>query len=396
LGGIGVGDRSGMRQQSIVRGTILYGLPVFAYMYTVGSVGFWLPLYVRIHGFSYLEVQLLATVYFLVITPSTLLVGKLGDRSEHPNRIVAAGMVLNALAVTLMAHITESIPLMGVRVIQAIGLSTSFPIALGALSLYLGVSRGVGSNAFMMATGMAAGSIIGGILIELAGFEWMFYSAVLISLLAALLSLSTDFPKVRTGTGLIESLKKVPASVWVVLVGLLLRNTLATGVYSILAILFNQILGLSLLETAIALAVNPIVQAMASLYVADKVKHRELHFYSLAIASTSLVFILYYYTRSIELAIIAQILQGVTFAVINVAGNVYIISRIPETERYTASSLFNFAFNLGWVVGTVIAGLVMNAYGPIQWLKIAIILLPIVGLATFVAGKKLEGTSRAP
>lgn len=379
-----------MRGSGGVWGTIRYGLPVFAYMYTVGSVGFWLPLYVKLHGFSYLEVQLLATAYFLVITPSTLIVGKLGDRSEHPNRIVAVGMILNALAVIIMAHVVDFPSFIGSRFVQALGLSTSFPIALGALSLSLGVSRGVGSNAFMMAAGMATGSLIGGFLIDVAGFKWMFYSAVFISLLAGVLSLSTEFPRVRARSGLLDTLMRVPGSVWVVILGLLFRNILATGVYSILSILFNQILGLSLLETAIALAVNPIIQATASLYVAKRVVGRELVYYSTAIASTSIVFILYYFTRSIWMAVGAQILQGITYAVINVSGNIYIISRMPASERYTASSLYNFAFNLGWVVGTLIAGVFMNLYGPIQWLIIAIILLPIVGLTTFIAGKVLE------
>lgn len=383
------GERSKLR-------VIEYGLPVFAYMYTVGSVGFWLSLYAKINGFSYLQVQLLATVYFLVITPSTLIVGRLGDRSERPNRIVAVGMLLNALAVYLMAHLTKPTPLMGTRIIQALGLSTSFPIALGALSLYLGVSRGVGVNAFMMAAGMASGSIVGGLLITYIGFEWMFYSASLISLLASIVSLSTSFPRVRSGSSFWEVLARAPKSVWVVLAGLLARNTLASGVYAILSVLFNQILGLSILETAVALAVNPVVQAAASLFIADMVRGRELKYYSAGIASTSLVFLTYYYTRSLWMAVLAQVIQGVSYAVIVVAGNVYIISRMPESERYTASSLYNFAFNLGWVTGTATAGLFMNYYGPVNWLIVATLLLPVVGAFTYFAGRWVERRSGSP
>ncbi|MCE4599958.1 MAG: MFS transporter [Desulfurococcales archaeon] len=370
--------------------TAVYGVPVFAYMYTIGSVGFWLPLYVKLHGFSYLEVQLLATVYFIILTPSTVIAGWLTDKTGRPSIIASTGMLLNAASILLMAHIVEPLPLMAVRVVQALGLSAAIPVALGALSLALGVSQGVGSNAFIMASGMSLGSVLGGLIIEYLGFKPMFYSAAAISLIAALISHATDYPRVQSRIDFSEALRRIPASVWLVLAGLVGRNTLATGVYSILAILFNQILGLSLVETALALAVNPIVQSLASLYIPKRVEGRELALYSLGISSTAIVFMLYYITDNIATAAIAQTVQGLTYALINISGNVYIISRTPSEIRYTASSLYGFAFNLGWVLGTLAAGAFMQRYGPIAWLKLAIALLPLIGLATYVAGRRAE------
>ncbi len=373
-----------------LRDLAAYSAPVFAYMYTVGSVGFWLPLYAKINGFTYLEVQLLATVYFIVIAPSVLIAGWLSDRTGRPGEIAFLGMILNAVAVALMPSIMRPFPLMADRVIQALGLSTAAPVALGALSLVLGVSRGVGSSAFIMASGMAIGSIVGGVLVEYLGFPALFYSASIISIIAGVMALTTEFPRVRGERGLLFALRRVPLSAWIVLLGLLFRNTLATGVYAILAIIFHQIVGLTILETALALSINPIVQAFFSLQVSRLAEGRELPIYSLALASTSIVFTLYYFSKTLILILVAQVVQGIVYSTISVSGNMYVISKTPEEIRYTASSLYSLFFNIGWITGTLTAGIYMNIFGPVSWIRLSIILLPLVGLGTFIGARATQ------
>ncbi len=343
-----------------------------------------MPLYAKELGFSYLEVQLLATVYFLVITPATVVAGFLADKTGRPGFIVVSGMALNAVACALMGHLYTPPSLMADRVVQALGLATAFPIALGALSLALGVRRGVGSNSFIMASGMAAGSLAGGYIVEEHGYRLLFYSASMVSLLAAAVALKTRFPRPGERPRLFEALRRVSRGVWIVLAGLLARNTLATGVYAVLAVIFNKVLGLTLFETAVALSVNPVVQALASMPISSLAKGRELAVYSMGLAGTSLVFLIYYTAGGFYDVLAAQVVQGLSFAAINVAGNMYVISRTPEEIRYTASSLFGFFFNLGWITGTLAAGVFMDAYGPEAWLRVAIVGVPLVAALTYL------------
>jgi len=372
-----------------------YGLPVFAYMYTVGSVGFWLPLYAWSLGFDYSTIQLLATVYFAAITPATLAAGVLADRTGRPGLVAGAGMALNAAATAAMAHLASPTPLLASRALQGLGLASAFPVALGALSLAMGVRAGVGSTASVMGTGMAVGSIAGGVLLETLGFPALFYSAAAVSLAAAAAAVVTEFPRPRVSRPrLLAALSRVPASVWAVLAGLYTRNLLATGVYSVLAIVFTEVIGLGVAETAVALSVNPLVQALAAPAIARASRGRELAVYSLGIAATGAVFASYLAARSLVHVLAAQVLQGVSFAAINVAGNTYIIGRSPEEIRYTASSLFGFAFNLGWISGTLVAGPYMDAHGPRAWIALAAALAPIVALATYTLARLLEKRSR--
>jgi len=368
-------------------------MPAFAYMYTVGSVGFWLSLYAKELGFNYTTIQLLATVYFAVITPATLLSGVLADKTGRPGAIVALGMLINGAATLAMAHLTEPLPLLASRALQGLGLASAFPIALGALSLALGVRGGVGSTAMIMGAGMAAGSIAGGLLVETLGFQALFYSAALVSFAASILATTSEFPRPGPRPRLLPALRRVPRSVWAVLAGLLARNLLATGVYSVLAVIFRWVIGLSLVETAVALSLNPLVQAASSRWIAGRIEGREILAYSLGIAGTGLVFLIYLYSETLPPILVAQVIQGLSFAAINVAGNMYIISRSPEEIRYTASSLFGLFFNLGWILGTLIAGPVMDAYSPRAWLALAGMVIPVIAAVTYLAASRLERAS---
>ena len=371
---------------------IVYGLPALAYMYTVGSVGFWLPLYAADLGFSYTEIQLLATIYFLVITPGVLLAGALADATGRPGLLVALGMMANAASVFLMPHYSTPHALMALRVLQALGLSTAFPVAMGALSLYLGVRRGVGSGAVFTSLGMALGSLAGGLLLEAHGYPPVFYSAGLVSLAAGAAALATRWPRSPGGGRgrLLHGLRRVPVPVWLVLAGLVARNTLATGVYSVLAVVFRRVVGLGVIGTTIALTVNPLVQAVAGLPMSLAARGRELLVYSLGLAGTSLVFHLYLEAQGLPGVLTAQVVQGLTFSAIQVAGNMYIISRSPEEIRYTASSLFGLAFNSGWILGTLVAGPYMDRYGPEAWISLASKLIPLVAFATYASASLSE------
>ncbi len=352
--------------------TIKIGLPAFTYFYTVGSVGFWLPLYVKGLGWSYTLISLLATVYFLAITPSNIISGLLADLTGKPSKILAAGMTLNAIATSLMPYTASPHAMMLLRVAQGLGLATSLPLALGGLSLLHGVSRGVGITVLMQGLGMASGSILGGLLVERLGYAAMFHSSALLSLASALLALRWRVEARPARARIIEALRRIPLRVLVIPVTLTLRNIFASGVFAVLSIIFSVRIGLGIVETAIALALNPLAQMLLGLVGPRLVRGWELYAYSTGLASTGISFLLYLYSTSPLDVYTAQILLGAGFGLASVAGNIYIISNSPREVRYTASSLFSFAFNLGWILGTSISGAVMDAMGLEAWIKASV------------------------
>ncbi len=361
------------------------GLPAFAYFYTVGTVGFWLPLFAESLGMSYTGIQLLATVYFLFITPSTLLAGIAADVTGRPDLIIVAGMLANAASTALMPHLTGTYELLALRAVQGLSLATSIPVALGSLSLTLGVVGGVTATLMFSGLGMVTGSVTGGYLLSRYGFAPIFYVAAAISVAAGLLALGWRPGIVVRRENIVEALKRLPAPVAVVVGALVARNFFASGVFATMSILFSDVKGLGPVETGFAMAVNPAFQVAMSLVLGSLVLGRELYLYSLGLAATGLVFQLYLHASGLQGILLAQAVLGTFYAMVMVSGNTYIINRAPREIRYTASSLYGFAFNLGWVLGTPVAGAFMDRYSLEAWVALASFGCAAAGLLALAA-----------
>ncbi|MCE4624637.1 MAG: MFS transporter [Desulfurococcales archaeon] len=362
--------------------------PAFAYMFTVGAVGFWLPLFLEeAAGYTHSMTEAIATVYFASLAVGGITAGMATDETRKPHLVAFLGLSLNAAVIFLMPRLTAFHYMLVLRIVQGLSLSTAIPVALGSLSLLLGARRGVGFTALAMSTGMAVGSLYGGVVVEGLGYTPLFDTTALISLLAAAASTRLRVPGLRTRRPRVSELVKlVRGSVAVALAGIFGRQTLATGVYAILAVYLKLVLGLSVLETAVALTVNPVVQGFLSVpmsRLASRGYARTL--YSTGISLTCCVFaLLSLSTGKALIAYASMILQGIAFAMVNVSGNYIVITGLPEENRYTASSLFNLFFNLGWVAGTGLAGVALAYLNPLRWLEIAASGLLLLGLAVYI------------
>ncbi|MCE4598688.1 MAG: MFS transporter [Desulfurococcales archaeon] len=368
--------------------TIRAGLPAFTYFYTVGSIGFWISLYAKELQWGYTLINLLATVYFIALTPSNIVAGILADITGRPGLLLTLGMAGNGVTSLLMPHTEHPITLLALRAFQGISLATSLPLALGSLSILYGVRGGVAITVLFTGSGMASGALAGGLLVQYFGFTHLFYSTALISFVASLLSLGWEPPPLERPRSITESLKKMPPSYIAVITALAMRNTFSSGVFAIVSIYFTKHVGLDSHVTGLALALNPVTQAITSLLVSRYISGRELIYYSLGLSMTSIVFTLYYIANDPITVLTAQLLLGASFGTVMVSGNMYLISNAPRELRYTASSLFSFAFNLGWILGTVIAGPYMDVHTPESWIKVAIIgtlASGIVGITPLIA-----------
>jgi len=353
--------------------TIRAGLPAFTYFYTVGSISFWISLYARELGWGYALINLLATVYFVALTPSNIIAGMLADVTGKPGLLLALGMAGNGIASVLMPHVGHPLSLLSLRALQGISLATSLPLALGSLSILHGVRGGVAITVLFTGSGMASGALAGGLIVEHIGFKPLFYSTALISFTASILSMGWEPPPLERPASIFKSLRKMPLSFIAVITALAVRNTFSSGVFAIVSIYFTRHVGLSPDIAGIALALNPVTQAITSLIVSRYIAGRELVCYSLGLSTTGVVFTLYYIAHDPVTVLAAQLLLGASFGTVMVSGNTYLISNAPRELRYTASSLFSFAFNLGWILGTLIAGPYMDSHSPESWLRIAIL-----------------------
>ncbi|BAA79644.1 putative MFS transporter [Aeropyrum pernix K1] len=348
-------------------------LPAYAYFYNVGSIGFWLPLHVRELGWPYTYITLIATWYFVAVTLATPLVGLLSDLTRRPGYILAGGMAVVAATSVAIPHVENPPLLMALRALQGLGLAVGLPIALGSLSLIQGVRRGVASTVIASGLGMSGGAFLSGLMVEYLGFPALFYAAAVPAALSTLVALGWRPPPPPSGSpGLLAALRSMPWEVLVVMAGIAVRNTFASGVFSVVSIIFNKIVGISYTATGVVLAINPAVQASVTTVFERIMRGRALLLYSTGLSGTALAFYLYLTAGSALDLAAAQIALGAFYGATVVSGNTMIIALAPSEIRYTASSLYTFAFNIGWILGTSIAGKVMDAAGVDAWIKLAI------------------------
>ena len=326
--------------------------------------------------------EYVATAYFASLSASSIIAGALADATRRPGLLASLGLLANGVSILLMPRYTGFEEMLLIRVLQGTGLSTAIPVSLGSLSMILGEAWGVGATALFTAAGMALGSLTGGLIISFLGYDMLFLVSGLLSILAALAVLGIPQPPGPTRMPRPSDLARaLRGRVGSVLVGIFLRQSLATGVYAALSIILSSVLGLSLLETAAALTINPVVQGFVSLLIPRWVGRLAGPMYGLGIALTGVVFLMLAESQgSPHMALAAMALQGVAFGLVNTSGNYIVIEGLPREIRYTASSLFSIFFNLGWIVGTALAGVALSRVSPGLWLEITGVMLGLLGL----------------
>ncbi|WP_181309753.1 DHA2 family efflux MFS transporter permease subunit [Nocardioides campestrisoli] len=130
------------------------------------------------------------SAYLLAYAVPVLITGRLGDR-YGPKRLYLIGLVLFTLA-SLWCGLTGSITgLVLARVAQGLGASMMTPQTMAVITRIFPASRRGSAMALWGATAGVAtlvGPILGGVLVDLAGWEWIFFINVPVGIVAFVLA----------------------------------------------------------------------------------------------------------------------------------------------------------------------------------------------------------------
>lgn len=148
-----------------------------------------LPLIAASFGVELTAVQWVVTAYLLVISSLLPLFGKIGDMYGR-RRIYLLGFVIFTIG-SLLCSLANSIWLLvAARVLQAIGASMLMSNSPAIVSVtFPGKERGrvLGMNGTVVALAAMAGPSLGGILVGLFNWQWIFYINLPIGIIAYLL-----------------------------------------------------------------------------------------------------------------------------------------------------------------------------------------------------------------
>src|SRR4051812_40311580 len=139
---------------------------------------------------------LVVTIYQLVLVMTLLPFSALGDRLGH-RRLYQIGQVVFTIA-TILCFFAKSLPfLLIVRAAQALGAAAALSVSSALIrSIYPStqLGRGLGINSVVVSSSAALAPTIGGLVLSIAPWPWVFASAVPFALLSLALGRALPDP----------------------------------------------------------------------------------------------------------------------------------------------------------------------------------------------------------
>lgn len=143
---------------------------------------------------------LVVTVYQLVLVMTLLPLSALGDRIGH-RRLYQYGLLIFVIA-TILCFFARSLPfLLIVRAVQALGAAAALSVSTALVrSIYPAkhLGRGMGVNSVVVSSSMALAPTIGGLVLSLGPWPWVFASAVPFAIVSLFLGRALPDPVSRT------------------------------------------------------------------------------------------------------------------------------------------------------------------------------------------------------
>ncbi|MCE7006005.1 DHA2 family efflux MFS transporter permease subunit [Kibdelosporangium philippinense] len=136
------------------------------------------------------EVFWVNSVYLLTFAVPLLLTGRLGDRFG-PRRLYLIGLVIFTAASLWCGLADDAADLIAARAVQGLGAAALTPQSMAFISYLFPANRGAAMGAWGSVAGLAtvAGPVLGGLLTEQFGWEWIFFVNVPIGIIAIALVL---------------------------------------------------------------------------------------------------------------------------------------------------------------------------------------------------------------
>lgn len=148
-----------------------------------------LPTIARALGVDGSAAVLIITIYQLVLVTTLLPFSALGDRFGH-SRLYRTGLLIFTVA-TILCFFARSLPfLLVVRAVQALGAAAALSVSSALVrAIYPSgqLGRGLGVNSVIVASSAALAPTLGGLVLAIAPWPWVFAAAAPFGLLSLLL-----------------------------------------------------------------------------------------------------------------------------------------------------------------------------------------------------------------
>lgn len=322
-------------------------------------------------GLSPAQGQWVVNAYLLSFTFLLIPGGMFGDRIGQL-RGMNVGLVIFGIG-SLMCGLAADAPMIiGGRVVQGIGAAILMPCIQALVTRVAPEGKtgtAFGVYAAVSAVGLAIGPLLGGAIVDLVAWEWIFLVNPII--IAPLLIMNHVFLR-SAGEGIDRNKKRL------VTMEMLKRPSLRAGIFLIFwirlpliwvfiysGIYFQSVLGFSPIQAGLAMLPGILGIAIGGVLsgrLKDKIGWRPPTIVGFLLVAVCLGFIAFALTvESYALIVIPMFILGIAVNLATTPVNVHAIADADPVQRGMISGTMTVASQAGNVVGSLILGAITNA-----------------------------------
>ncbi|MEJ2706378.1 MAG: major facilitator superfamily domain-containing protein 6 [Anaerolineales bacterium] len=361
------------------------------YYTALGAYMPFITLYYERMGLNGIQIGILASIPVLISTTTVMVWGGLADRFGWHSRIMRINLLLCAVSILLLSTAGSFQAIIPFIACYALFNSPLVPLLdSAALNAVEGSRYSYGQLRVWGSIGWSISTVGVGFIIQRFAIQWLFYSYAAFMLVTFFLSLWLPVHSAKLQTSLRAGLKNLVGYLPFVLflVSVLFISMTLSAANAFLSIYLDEI-GTNESSIGLAWAISSLSEIpimFFSAYIVRKVGSGGL--LKIAFFAFIVRWLLLSLIRTPVLALIVQVLHGITFGGYLIGSVTYINDRAAEGIRTTALAIFNLTgFGVGSILGSLLGGFVVEVGGTV-WLFRMLSLVALAGFGVFLLSQK--------
>jgi PPP family 3-phenylpropionic acid transporter len=361
----------------------------FLYFASVASVSPYLVLYYRGLGFTGAQIGLLTGITPLITLFSVPLWTGLADMTRRHRLIMSFALLVGMVMMILLPLLNAFAPVLLAAVLFNAFFAPVSSFADSATMVMLADEKEMYGRIRLGGTiGYGLTAPIAGVLVQNHGLKWAFWGCAALFLLALIVSQRLVYGQAKADDAAWHGVRALPLNPrWLLFLALALASGVALAATNTYFFPYMEELGAKESMMGLALTIGTLSEIPVFFFGNRLVKRfKPYGLLVLTVVVTVIRFFLLVASATPNLVLFVQLLNGLTFPAMWVAGVSYAHEQAPAGMGTTAQGIFGATvFGLGTAVGGFTGGLLLESVGGRGlYLVFGVALLAIVAIVTLI------------